>query len=486
MHNWSPLSVTKINKYKKNVVLVDTTAKLVHMELTPSPYPNTKAVKVQTGASMESLLTFLETKGLGIYAAPAPGDITVGGVLAIGGHGSVVPALNETKKPGYSYGTLSNLIMSLTAVVWNPDQNAYVEKTFVRLDAETKAFLVHLGRAFITEVTLMVGPNYNLRCESHVDIPAKELFADPANVTSDTRTFSSFLEEAGRVEAIMFVFTDKPWLKIWSICPKKPFILTREVSHPYNYVFTNIIPKSVSTLIGEVTNGAWVETPTLGILQSTIVSAGLPATLSFDLWGLSKNLLLYVKPTTLRHTANGYVIITRRRDVQRVVSEIVKSYNKLLNDFANRLIYPLNGEIEIRATLLDQPGGVMSDVMDVPVFSAARPVPDHPEFDVAVWLSILSFPGAPHQNEAYAKFEECLNSKFDGKYAIVRPEWSKGWAYTEQSAWNNTAYFDHIPNLYSHTLSDDGWNFGVNTLDRYDPYRIFTNEFLDKFLRVKV
>jgi hypothetical protein len=52
--------------------------------------------------------------------------------------------------------------------------------------------------------------------------------------------------------------------------------------------------------------------------------AGLTATASTDLWGRSKNLMLYVKPTTLRETANGYAVHTSRASIQRVVSEFAR------------------------------------------------------------------------------------------------------------------------------------------------------------------
>lgn len=206
MHGWSPLTVTDANRKIKNVVLVQTRKKLVHMSLTPSPYPNTKAVKVGSGVAMIDLLTFLEENGLGLNSAPTTGGITIGGVLAIGGHGTSVPAVGEKELPGYSYGTISDLVISLTAVVWSPERMAYVLKTFKRSESDTKAFLVNLGRTIITEVTLMVGPNYNLRCESRADILADELFAHPANVKENSRTFSRFLDETGRIETIIVSF----------------------------------------------------------------------------------------------------------------------------------------------------------------------------------------------------------------------------------------------------------------------------------------
>ena len=43
---------------------------------------------------------------------PAPGDITLGGVLAINAHGSAIPGTGETPLAGQTYGSLSNLIRS--------------------------------------------------------------------------------------------------------------------------------------------------------------------------------------------------------------------------------------------------------------------------------------------------------------------------------------------------------------------------------------
>ena len=46
---------------------------------------------------MEALLTALEARALGLTATPAPGDLTLGGVLAIDGHGTAIPATGETR-----------------------------------------------------------------------------------------------------------------------------------------------------------------------------------------------------------------------------------------------------------------------------------------------------------------------------------------------------------------------------------------------------
>jgi len=106
-------------------------------------------------------------------------------------------------------------------------------------DPDVKAdLLAHLGRSFVTSVTLQAGANYRLRCQSFTDVPWQELFAPPG---APGRTFERFVEESGRVEAIWFPFTQTPWLKIWSVCPEKP-PTAREVHGPYNYFFSDSIP----------------------------------------------------------------------------------------------------------------------------------------------------------------------------------------------------------------------------------------------------
>ena len=140
------------------------------MTIDPSGSPAT--VTAQTGITMDTLLQKLEDAGLGLTAHPAPGDITIGGALAIDGHGTAVPAIGETMLPGHTYGSLSNLILSLTAVVWSSSEGQYVLQTFERSDPAIQPLLTHLGRTFITEVTLQVGANTRLRCQSFVDVAA--------------------------------------------------------------------------------------------------------------------------------------------------------------------------------------------------------------------------------------------------------------------------------------------------------------------------
>jgi FAD/FMN-containing dehydrogenase len=475
-HTWSPLTVTGAGADR--MILVDTTRHLTALELV-SP----TEVRVQTGVSMEALLGFLEDAGLGLTNTPAPGDLSVGGVLAINGHGTSVPATGETRRPGHTYGSVSNLILSATAVVWDGTAGRYALLTYDRADPSTAdrcaALLTHVGRAFLTEVTLRVGANDNLRCVSRVDIPVAELFAPPGS--GATRTFASFLEATGRVEAIWFAFTDRPWLKTWSVAPQRP-LTSRPVTGPYNYVFSDNVPEPVSDLAERLLGGAWELTPTFGRLQYTTAATGLTATATTDLWGPSKNLLLYVRPTTLRETANGYAVLTARGSVQRVVSEFAAFYRARLEAYLARGEFPVTGQVEIRVGGLDQPEDVGVPGVRPPALSAVRPRADHPEWDVAVWFDVLTFPSAPRAHAFYRELETFFFRNYTGAYAATRAEWSKGWGYTTDAAWADPTMLTRVvPDTYRQG-PDPTWDGAVAALNALDPHRIFGNAFLDTLL----
>nr|WSY49324.1 FAD-binding protein [Streptomyces sp. NBC_00886] len=468
-HGWSPLTIPSGTASDAPVLLVDTAPHLTDLTLDSG-----SAVRAGTGVTLEALLTCLEGHGLGLTASPAPGDLTLGGALAIDAHGTAVPAQGEERTAGHTFGSLSNLVLSLTAVVWDADTGAYALRTCTRDEADCAALLTHLGRSLVTEVVLRVGANANLRCLSLTDIPATELFAAPG---SDGRTFASFLDESGRAEAIWFAFTEFPWLKVWSVTPTRP-LTSRHVSSPYNYPFSDNVPKVVADLVGRIlSDGAWYLAPVLGNAQLDVAALGLTTTLSADIWGPSKNTLLYIKPTTLRETANGYAVLTARAQVQRVVHEFTDFYQQRLTAYAALGRFPVNGTVEIRVTGLDHPADTELDGARTPLLSALRPGTEHPEWDTAVWLDVLTLPGTPYAEEFLRELEQFLYRSYDGTDALTRVEWSKGWAYTEQAAWSDEEVLGTaIPGSFGESV----WGQAAGTFDRLDPHGVFGNAFLDR------
>ncbi|WP_405577012.1 cholesterol oxidase substrate-binding domain-containing protein [Streptomyces sp. NBC_01092] len=471
-HGWSPLTITPGTASDAPVLLVDTASHLTGLSL-----ESATSVRAGTGSTLESLLTYLEEHGLGVTAAPAPGNLTLGGALAIDAHGTAVPARGEQRLPGHTYRSLSNLVLSLTAVVWDEDSGAYALRTYDRAEADCAALLTHLGRSLVTEVVLRVGANTNLRCVSRTDIPARELFAAPGTAG---RSLESFLDRAGRVEAIWFAFTEHPWLKLWSVSPTRP-PASRHVTAPYNYPFSDSVPTPVADLVGRiVSDGAWYLAPVLGNAQYDVAALGLVTTLSADIWGPSKNTLLYLRPTTLRIATNGYAVLTGRDQVQRVVAEFTAFYRERLAAYAGRGRFPVNGSVEIRVTGLDDPADAGVDGARAPLLSALRPRGERPEWDTAVWLNILTLPGTPYAEAFLSQIERFLLRTFDGEYAMTRVEWSKGWAYTKDAAWSDGEVLGAVvPGAFG----QDVWGEASGTLDRLDPHGVFGNAFLDRLFR---
>ena len=138
MHAWSPLTIP-FDSNGAGLVLADTTQFLTSVTINTSATPAT--VTAQTGVTLDQLLGDLQDAGLGLTAHPAPGDVTLGGVLAIDGHGAAIPAAGETRTNGHTYGSLSNLILSLTTVVWNQANSQYELATFNRDEPAIQPFL---------------------------------------------------------------------------------------------------------------------------------------------------------------------------------------------------------------------------------------------------------------------------------------------------------------------------------------------------------
>jgi FAD/FMN-containing dehydrogenase len=472
-HGFSPLVVG--SQDAENLVLVDLTEHLTAVSVNDGPPPS---VTAQAGATIESVLLALREAGYGLAATPATGDLSLGGVLAIGAHGTGVP----TSHGDCAYGSWSDLVVSLTAVVWDPPEGAYVLKALSRSDPDSAALLVHLGRGFIVEATLRVGEDTCLRCQSRWDIAAAEVFAVPDEAGPDA--FAAHVERCGRVEATWFPFTAAPWMKLWSQAPERPWS-SRPVRGPYNFPFTDGIAPEVSDLLCQITAGNSRFTPAYCNGAIAVIVSGLLATGSADIWGPSMNLLLYVRPTTLRMTTSGYAIVTRRAEIQRVVSEFYAHLSQAIGDYQRRDQYPINGPLEVRVTGLDDAGAIDIPGAVGPLLSPAQARADRGDWDAAVWLDLLTVPGTPHANQFYQEMETWIFEHFDGEYATARPEWSKGWAYTVGGgAWTDASTISTtIPQAFraGHRPSD-AWDAARSRYEALDPQRIFTNALLDALL----
>ena len=466
-HNWCPIVVTPGDDGRS--VVLDMTHAFTGMAMV-----GPDAVRVGTGATLESMLGFLEGHGLGFTSCPAPGELSIGGMLAVGAHGTSIPASGEGAVPGRTFGSISNRVLELTVVAWDESRRRYVVRTVDRRDPEAGALLVALGRTIVLEAVLRAEPNENLRCESWTSISGAELFAPSG---SGGRLFTDFLAAAGRVEAIWYPFTANPWLKVWTIEPTKPF-WAREVSSSYNYPFSDQLSDDAVAIFDDLVSGSPGLAPTFAGIMYTTTVLGLSFNLAYDLWGKSKNLLQYIRPTTLRVSEGGCAVLTRRSNLQNVVHAFVEKYEAMLDEYRSRGEYPINAPIEIRVTGVDRPEDCGLAGAQPALLSATRPDADHPEWDVVLWLNLLTIPGTPGAGHFLAEMETWLFDTFDGVDAQARVEWSKGWAFTDRGSYRSKRF---IREVVPASLGS-GFGDACRILDRLDPRGVFRAAFHDDLM----
>ncbi|EHK85923.1 cholesterol oxidase substrate-binding domain-containing protein [Rhodococcus pyridinivorans] len=475
MHGWTPLTIVNGAPVDR-VILADTMLHLDWVQVNPGGSPAT--VTAGPGATLDVITTALQDHGLGLANLPAPGVLSIAGALAVNAHGAALPANGESTLPGHTFGSLSNLVTELTAVVW--DGSAYALRTFTRADPEITPLLTHLGRTFITSVTLQAGPNYRMRCQSFTDITWQELFS-PAG--SPGRTFESFVDSAGRAEAIWYPFTERPWMKVWSLAPQKP-ATSREVTGPYNYPFSDNVPEPITDLLGHITAGNTSIAPAFGQTYYGVTVAGLAATGSSDIWGWSKDLQFYIKATTLRLTEGGGAVLTNRANIANVIHDFAHWFSERIEHYRSLGQFPLNGPVEIRCCGLDRPEDVLVPSAGPPTIASTRPRPDHPEWDTAIWLNVLGVPGTPGMFAFYREMEQWMRQRYNGSDSTFRPEWSKGWAFGPDLPYTDEQILTQgLPDTYREGVpSDENWDSARAVYNRLDPHRVFSNTFIDTLL----
>ena len=498
MHGWSPLTIPGTGK----VLLVDLTKSFSYANFLAAGDGLPTRVRTGAGTTLLDLLTTLEAQpggqgsasGYSFPHTPAPGNLTVGGMLAIDAHGTAVPTPPGDAFPA-SYGSMSNQIVELVVVATDPSApgTTYSVQTIQRTAPEAKALLTHLGRTLVLEATLQVIDNYNLRCVSITDLPAATIFAAPTpGQPPPANSFGDFLHRLGRVEIIWFPFSANPWLHTWQVAPTQP-AGSVALSAPYPYPFADYVPDDLQKLITVLMQGLPSSTPLVGQAAARVTSHGLDGEgmtgtagvypVSRDVWGPSKNTLLYIQDTTLRVTANGYAVHLRRADVQQAVHDLTTTFTSMLNAFAANGQYPINSALEIRMTALDDPATVGVAGAEGPVLSAlTRNAADAAAgWDTAIWFDVLTIPGTPDANAFYTQLEAWLVQRFSGPgVGRLMPEWSKGWAYTEGGGpWTSSDFLAGLrSSLSDGPTPDSGWAWEVATLKAFDAGGLFTNPFL--------
>ena len=484
-HGFAPTLIPRGHS-GENVVIVNTHDYMT--DIVVNADDDVKSASCGAGAYIEDICAELEKFDLGLYHTTAPGGVSIAGVLAMNAHGAAIPKTGETLQPGHSWGTLSNLVLEITAVAWNEAAGAYELKTYQRTDPEIGPLLTSLARAFITQVKIQVGPNLKIRLQSRVDLTAAEVLAMPENETANS--FSNLSHEHGTVDIIYYPFNpdNLVWLKTWTVTPEKPDH-AREVFEPYQLSEGSVTPVWQADMLGSTLRTFPRIVPQF---NKTSVDALVdmmtnedPETLINDLWGSAYTNTLYVQPMTPRLTVAAWGLVVARENMQRALGEWYQYFTELLADFQSRHEYPYVGPVEIRAQGLEYTDEVLIPGAVEPTLSGARPHPDHPEKDIIIWFAINNNPDQPLAAEFNTRLEQWFYSNY-ASYGLIRPEWTKSYAYTADGqyggAWTNDEILTEVyPATWTEGYPEDNnWHTATAQFNAMDPHGVFSNSHLDK------
>jgi hypothetical protein len=193
--------------------------------------------------------------------------------------------------------------------VWDEAAQRYTEKAFSDAAGDLAPFMTNFGRTVITELSIRVEKNYNMRCQTTFDTPSSVLFARPLETRNDDGTtavqnpegsYAWHLDRCGRVECISFPFAKVPWLKCWSECPVKPEA-SKHVTAPLNYPFS-----AASTVVSDVckivTGAPLTDEAHRRHFAENMVPASKPATRR-TLSGMARHALQDVTKVAAEYTA---------------------------------------------------------------------------------------------------------------------------------------------------------------------------------------
>ena len=484
-HGFAPTLIPRGHN-GENVVIVNTHDYMT--DIVVNADDAVKSASCGAGAYIEDICAELEKFDLGLYHTTAPGGVSIAGVLAMNAHGAAIPKTGETLQPGHSWGTLSNLVLEITAVAWNEEAGEYQLKTYQRTDPEIGPLLTSLARAFITHVKIQVGPNLKIRLQSRMDLTAAEVLAMPENETANS--FSNLSDEHGTVDIIYYPFNpdNLVWLKTWTVTPEKP-AHSREVFGPYALSEGSVTPVWQADMLGSTLRTFPRIVPQFNKTSVNalvdLMSNEDPDTLLNDLWGSAYTNTLYVQPMTPRLTVAAWGLVVARENLQRALGEWYQYFTELLADFQSRHEYPYVGPVEIRAHGLEYTDEVLIPGAVEPTLSGARPHPDHPEKNIIIWFAINNNPDQPLASEFNTRLEQWFYSNY-ASYGLVRPEWTKSYAYTADGqfggAWTND---EILTEVYPSTWTDgypenNNWHTAAAQFNAMDPHGVFSNSHLDK------
>lgn len=520
--SWSPVVFPVGFRASCNDVMIDFTASMKSIAINV----DAREVTVGPGTLIEDLLKALDAQGYTIASYPGCGKMSVGGCVAVAAKGSLVSATRDA--PEAQFGSIANLVTRFTIVSGADARSgggAYRLRELRRgFDSDADLLLVGVGRTLMTSLTLKIMPQFNVRVTCDFDHPASSLFAAESfspSTSGRKTTFADLVNATGRVSAIWFPFTDTVWLRNWSYCPTKP-ATSRKVEGPYNYPYQDnqglFATRAVETVLGvphrtyaqdavaaltrplfgprnifETTTNAltqcWfgVESK-LGILRlrqrlftwafAQFSTAYIPIANKkdncTDLWGASHNVLQFSN-AKLRISSHGITIAIPRDRLQAATNASYTIAKDLIASYQRAGMYPMNGQIEWRASSMDDGASIGIEDSEGPALSVGHmDRAEGQKFDCLLLIEVIYFPNTPGFNAFVSDLQLRLerSPELSGANGVVTTDWSKQFATSSRGGeWDSEADIRRIRTTFPR------WNDALDAQARHDPDNLFVTDF---------
>lgn len=492
-----------------------------------------KLAVVSTGSSMLEFSQALADQGFYLCVPTAPGVLSVGGVVAIGGHGSGVSsaASGRLGVPGYAFSSVSNQMLWMDTLAYDPGQKSYGFKRVSRADpataAEWSAMACGLGKTFAVRMAFLVYPLARNQLKARV-LQLNHFVAASTLMGSDGTAPGSLqylVDNYGGFEPIQYpTYTDEfyaggdfVWTKTWSYHPEGSDFADVSVFHkdaatgqtvasplqpawcgevnaPYNYHWTATVPCPASTALIDtlIVNPALTPTITQGAAVITALpdSAGGGATGTpadngrTALWSdTNLNVYYFVEPTTVRAYDWSYAVQCRRDQIQAVVNIFHTESLALFRAFQDQGKYPVMVAGEIRLVELDvSPSAAWSyPALSCPT-PGLQPQGVDPAGMVCVYLSWLSAYAHPGYWDFCAQLEDRLFFGADAQYNgyAWAPEWSKGWACTGDGPYLSDTKLARIRANFNNGANTNAFTAATACLVASDPQNLFYSRIIGR------
>lgn len=497
----------------------------------PNNYPSelkmagAKLAIVSPGSSMLEFSQGLAAQGYYLCVPTAPGILSVGGVVAIAGHGSGVPstASDSLGIPDYAFSTVSNQMVWMDVIAYNSTRGEYELTRVSRNDTTSEqwsAMACSLGKCFSVRMAFLVYPLQKEALKARI-LQINHFIEAGILLGSDGTAEGSLqylAQNYGGFEPIQFPTynenfyqgKDFVWTKTWSYHPLDSDFTDVKVFHkdstnnstvasqldpswysevntPYNYPATEGISCAESVAIVDVFKNLPTTTPFLTTKSAQAIGkdnvtgggySGTPVGNGKTAFWSDNNLNLYyfVQPDTLRAYDWSYGVLCPMDQLQEVVNTFYTVSLNLLQEFNHNNEYPLMTAGEIRLVGLDSSA---DSGWSYPALSTASPglLPTGTAATnrVCVYLSWLSSAYHPKYWDYCSQLEDLLffgNHPALGDYPWA-PEWSKAWGCTEAGPYKSEVKLARVRENFNKGANTDGFTKVAQVLHAADPNNLF-------------